>query len=79
MVFTGSWDGNVRIYAAEDGQLVREMDTAIDYPAVNGVANGGQVSGYPVSVGKDAIYINSGSSSIMKPGNALLVYTLGGK
>jgi polyvinyl alcohol dehydrogenase (cytochrome) len=79
MVFTGFWDGYLRIYAAKDGRLLREIDTAIEYPAVNGVANGGQVSGYPVTVGKDALYINSGASSVLKPGNALLVYTLDGK
>lgn len=79
MVFAGFWDGYVRIYASDDGRLLREIDTAIEYPAVNGVATGGQVSGYPVTVGKDALYINSGASSVLKPGNALLVYTLDGK
>jgi polyvinyl alcohol dehydrogenase (cytochrome) len=76
LVFTGSWDGHVRIYAAEDGRLLREIDTAIEYRAVNGSASGGQVSGYPVTAGRNAIYITSGASSIMKPGNALLVYTV---
>lgn len=79
MVFAGFWDGYVRIYAADDGHLLREIDTAREYPAVNGVASGGQVSGYPVTAGKDALYITSGASSIMKSGNALLVYTLDGK
>ena len=79
MVFAGFWDGFLRIYAADDGHLLREIDTVAEFPAVNGVASGGQVSGYPVSVGKDALYINSGASSIMKSGNALLVYTLDGK
>lgn len=79
MVLTGFWDGYLRIYAASDGRLLREIDTAIEHPAVNGVATGGQVSGYPVTVAKDALYINSGASSIMKSGDALLVYTLDGK
>ena len=79
MLFTGFWDGYLRIYASSDGRLLREIDTAVEFPAVNGVASGGQVSGYPVSVGKDALYINSGASSIMKSGNALLVYSLDGK
>lgn len=79
MVFTGFWDGYLRIYAADDGRLLKEIDTAVDYDAVNGVASGGQVSGYPVSVGKNALYVTSGASSIMKSGNALLVYSLDGK
>lgn len=79
MVFAGFWDGHLRIYAADDGRLLRDIDTAKEFPAVNGVASGGQVSGYPVTVGKDALYINSGASSIMKSGNALLVYTVDGK
>ena len=79
MVFAGFWDGYLRIYAADDGRLLREIDTAIEYDAVNGTASGGQVSGYPVSVGKDALYVTSGASSIMKSGNALLVYTVDGK
>ena len=79
MVFTGFWDGFVRIYNSHDGRLLKEIDTAIEFPALNGTANGGQVSGYPVSISNNALYINSGASSIMKSGNALLVYTLDGK
>ena len=79
MVFAGFWDGFLRIYATDDGRLLREINTAAEFPAVNGVASGGQVSGYPVTIGKDALYINSGASSIMKSGNALLVYSLDGK
>ena len=37
MVFTGFWDGYVRIYDTDDGRLLREIDTAIEYPAVNGL------------------------------------------
>lgn len=79
MVFTGFWDGYVRIYDTRDGRLLKEIDTAIEFPATNGTASGGQVSGYPVTVGNNALYINSGASSIMKSGNALLVYSVDGK
>lgn len=79
MVFAGFWDGYVRIYATGDGRLLREIDTAIEYDGVNGTASGGQVSGYPITVGRDALYITSGASSIMKSGNALLVYTVDGQ
>ncbi|WP_040818061.1 hypothetical protein, partial [Aequoribacter fuscus] len=79
MVFAGFWDGYVRIYATGDGRLLREIDTAIEYDGVNGTASGGQVSGYPVTVGREALFITSGASSIMKSGNALLVYTVDGQ
>jgi polyvinyl alcohol dehydrogenase (cytochrome) len=75
MVFANFWDGLVRIYNAKNGELIRSLDTAVNYKAVNGTAVGGQVSGYPVSVGSRAIYITSGASSVMKSGNALLKLT----
>ncbi|MCB1678001.1 MAG: PQQ-binding-like beta-propeller repeat protein [Halioglobus sp.] len=78
-VFASFWDGYVRVYATGDGRQLTEIDTARQYQAVNGSASGGQVSGYPVTVVDDALYITSGASSIVKPGNALLVYTLDGE
>ena len=73
-VFAGFWDGHLRVFDTKSGALLRDFDTARDFQAVNGVASGGQVSGFPVVVGRDAIYVTSGASSVLKPGNALLVY-----
>lgn len=74
-VFTGAWDGHLRIYAARDGSLIRDIDTGIEFPAVGGLtARGGQVAGFPVVIGKGVVYVTSGASSIQRPGNALLVY-----
>ena len=74
-VFAGAWDGHLRIYASDDGKLIRDIDTGGEFAAVGGLkARGGQVSGYPVVIGKGAIYVTSGASSILRPGNALLVY-----
>ena len=57
-----------------------ELDTARDFETVNGVpARGGQVSGYPVVVGRDAVFVTSGASSVERPGNTLLVLTVDGK
>lgn len=79
-VFTGAWDGHVRVYASGDGALLRDIDTGGEFAAVNGAtARGGQVSGYPVVVGRGAVYVTSGASSVLHPGNALLVFTPGGK
>ena len=64
----------MRIYATEDGRLLRDIDTATAHQTITGTAPGGQVSGYPVTVSNGSIYITSGASSIMKPGNALLKF-----
>ncbi|HND14976.1 MAG TPA: hypothetical protein PLN78_08355, partial [Pseudomonadales bacterium] len=70
-----AWDGHPRIYASDDGRLIRDIDTGGEFAAVGGLkARGGQVSGYPVVIGKGALYVTSGASSILRPGNALLVY-----
>lgn len=75
-IFASFWDGHVRIYATEDGRLLRDIDTATEHQTITGTAQGGQVSGYPVTVSNGSIYITSGASSIMKPGNALLKFQL---
>lgn len=79
-VFTGAWDGQLRIHASADGRLLRAIDTGKRFAAVNGgEAQGGQVSGYPVVIGRNAVYVTSGASSVLRPGNALLVFTPDGK
>jgi hypothetical protein len=45
-VFSGSVDGHIRAFAAEDGHLLWDFDTARDFPTVNGVrARGGSLDG----------------------------------
>lgn len=73
-VFTSSWDGHVRAYATSDGSQLWDFDTARAFTAVNGTANGGQISAYPVQVVNGTIYVTSGASSQTRPGNALLVF-----
>ncbi|MFM7275050.1 MAG: PQQ-binding-like beta-propeller repeat protein, partial [Gammaproteobacteria bacterium] len=75
-IFGGFNDGWVRAFSTEDGSLLWELDTARDFATVNGIpARGGQVSGYPVVVGRSALFVTSGASSVERPGNALLVLT----
>ena len=67
-------------YAAADGHLLWETDTARDYATVNGVAGrGGAMDGPgPVAVG-GMLYVNSGYGQWGgKPGNVLLAYGLDG-
>jgi len=61
VVFSGSLDGHLRAYSAEEGKVVWDFDTVRDYETVNGVrANGGALNGPgPVVVG-GMVLVNSG-------------------
>src|SRR4029077_668073 len=61
VVFSGSLDGHVRGYSAEDGQILWDFDTAKDYTTVNGVAaKGGSLDGAGPVIAGGMIYVNSG-------------------
>src|SRR5262249_39821686 len=59
-VFSGSVDGHLRAYAAEDGRILWDFDTARDFDTVNGAAgHGGSIDGPgPVVLG-GMVYVNS--------------------
>ena len=81
VVFSGALDGHLRAYATADGRIVWDMDTAIEYQAVNGVkGKGGSLDGPgPVVVG-GTLYVNSGYGMFGEmPGNVLLAFSVGGK
>jgi polyvinyl alcohol dehydrogenase (cytochrome) len=76
VVFSGSMDGHIRAFSAEDGQVLWDFDTAKDYTTVNGVAaHGGSLDGAgPVVVG-GMVYVNSGYPRTGgMPGNVLLAF-----
>lgn len=74
-VFAGYNDGWLRAFSATDGSPLFAFDTAREFPTVNGIpARGGQVSGYPVVIGKERLFVTSGASSLERPGNLLLVF-----
>jgi polyvinyl alcohol dehydrogenase (cytochrome) len=80
-VFSGSLDGHLRAYATADGRIIWDVDTAIEYQAVNGVkAKGGSLDGPgPVVVG-GTLYVNSGYGMFLEmPGNVLLAFSVDGK
>jgi polyvinyl alcohol dehydrogenase (cytochrome) len=80
VVFSGSWDGHMRAYAANDGAIVWDVDTAKTVNAVNKVkATGGAVSGYSVIVSGGMVYVTSGAASMTHPGNALLAFSVDGQ
>lgn len=80
-VFSGSLDGHLRAYATADGKIIWDVNTAVEYQAVNGVkAKGGSLDGPgPVVVG-GILYVNSGYGLFGEmPGNVLLAFSVDGK
>jgi polyvinyl alcohol dehydrogenase (cytochrome) len=80
-VFSGSHDGWLRAYDADDGHLIWEIDTVRDYETVNGVAaRGGSLDmGGPVFAG-GMMFVNSGYGRLVgRPGNVLLAFSIDGK
>ena len=66
----------LRAYATDDARLLWEVDTARDYPAVNGVsARGGAMDGPGPTIVDGMLYVNSGYAQWGGlPGNALLAF-----
>ena len=85
--FAGLWRGicrfphagHLRIYRAESGQVIWEVDTGVPFKTVNGVAaRGGSISGGVAPIAyKGALIVPSGYGFASKPpGNVLLVYAV---
>jgi polyvinyl alcohol dehydrogenase (cytochrome) len=76
VVFAGSVDGHMRAYAAEDGRILWDFDTARNFETVNGVpGHGGSIDGPGAVVLKGTVYVNSGySRQSGMPGNLLLAF-----
>ena len=77
-VLTGSWDGVLRAYAAEDGSILWEYPTQREYETVNGVPGfGGGVGGGAPTVVDGMLYMGSGYAILGgAPGNVLLAFGL---
>jgi polyvinyl alcohol dehydrogenase (cytochrome) len=76
VVFSGSVDGHMRAYAAEDGRILWDFDTVRSYDAVNGIkGQGGSIDGPGVVVVNGMVYVNSGyARQGGMPGNVLLAF-----
>jgi len=75
-VLSGSLDGHLRAYAADDGRVLWDVNTVREYNAVNGViGRGGSLDGPgPIVVG-GMVLVNSGYSRFGgMPGNVLLAF-----
>jgi polyvinyl alcohol dehydrogenase (cytochrome) len=75
VVFSGSLDGHLRAYSAEEGRVLWDFDTVREYQTVNGVpGTGGSLNGPgPVVVG-GMVFVNSGYGRAGIPGNVLLAF-----
>ena len=61
VVFSGGVSGYLRAYATADARLLWEVDTARDYPIVNGTsARGGAMDGPGPTIADGMLYVNSG-------------------
>jgi polyvinyl alcohol dehydrogenase (cytochrome) len=75
-VFSGSLDGHLRAFAAEDGEVLWDIDTAKEYATVNGIqAKGGSLDGAGPVVAGGMVFVNSGyPRNGGMPGNVLLAF-----
>jgi polyvinyl alcohol dehydrogenase (cytochrome) len=78
VVYAGALDGKLRLLDADDGSLLRVIDTAQPYQASNGVeGHGGAIDVGGVIVDDDQVFVLSGYGMFgQMPGNMLLVYGL---
>jgi len=81
VVFSGSLDGHLRAYSAEEGKVVWDFDTVRDYETVNHVrAAGGSLNGPGAVVVGGMVFVNSGYARLGSiPGNVLLAFSVDGK
>src|SRR5947207_6624829 len=79
VVFSGGVSGHLRAYATDDARLLWEVDTAREYPIVNGVsARGGAMDGPGPTIVDGMLYVNSGYAQWGGlPGNVLLAFEVG--
>jgi polyvinyl alcohol dehydrogenase (cytochrome) len=75
-VLSGSHDGGLRAYSAEDGVIIWTFDTNRSFETINGVeANGGSMDGPGPVVAGGLLLVNSGYGGVVgRPGNVLLVF-----
>jgi polyvinyl alcohol dehydrogenase (cytochrome) len=76
VIFSGGMSGYLRAYATDDARLLWEVDTARDYPIVNGgSARGGAIDGPGPTIVDGMLYVNSGYAQWGGlPGNVLLAF-----
>ncbi len=80
VVFSGAFDGHLRAYAAKDGAIVWDVDTAPARDTVNGVrVEGGTIDATGPTIADGMVYIASGYGAWGKSGRLLLAFSVDGK
>jgi polyvinyl alcohol dehydrogenase (cytochrome) len=76
VVFSGSLDGHLRAFAADNGRVLWDVDTVREYAGVNGVkGRGGSLDGPGAVVVGGMLYVNSGYPRFGgMSGNVLLAF-----
>jgi polyvinyl alcohol dehydrogenase (cytochrome) len=76
MVFSGSMDGHMRAFAAEDGKVLWDFNTGHQFSTVNGVAaKGGAIDGPGPVIVNGMLFMTSGYGRFGgAPGNVLLAF-----
>jgi polyvinyl alcohol dehydrogenase (cytochrome) len=76
MVFSGSMDGHMRAFAAEDGKVLWDFNTGRQFTTVNGVAGkGGAIDGPGPVIVNGMLFMTSGYGRFGgAPGNVLLAF-----
>ena len=77
VVFSGTVDGTMRAYTTNDGQIIWEYNTVLEYSAVNGVqAKGGAIDGTGPTVAGGMLFLTSGYAHLGfgLAGNVLLAF-----
>jgi len=77
-VFAGAVDGHVRAYAADDGRVLWDFDTAREYATVNSIAaRGGSIDGAGPVIAGGRVYLTSGyGRNGGMAGNVLLAFEI---
>lgn len=77
-VFSGSADGGLRAYAADDGEIIWTFDANRSFDTVNGIdARGASFSGPGPVVANGMMYVLSGDAGFVgRPGNVLLAFSI---
>lgn len=78
VVFSGSVDGHLRAYSTNTGKILWDINTARDFPAVNGKsADGGSMDAGGPAVVNGMVFVNSGYGQWGgMPGNVLLAFSV---